>query len=157
MRFFPRGLEPGDPLAKRGIIAGMRAMAHALETLSIHGGRIDWQNGEPKIIMGSTAGLVPGRATGDPDSGGARGVVTVPPFTENAPPGDGEGGVPDTPPGYTGNISIVSNVLFEGQKLKKQVRMFEFEGGVLMDVSEVSTYDVAQGETFECPVEEEPE
>ena len=125
MRFFPRGLEPGDPLAKRGIIAGLRAMAHALETLSIHGGRVDWQNGEPKIIMGNTAGLEPGRATGDQDSGGARGVVPVAPFTENAPPdgGGGDGGVLGIPvPPASGVYMLVSRA---GVVAWEEVQTFE--------------------------------
>lgn len=49
--FFPNGLKPGDPISKKGFVDGILKMAKALEKLSVHGGRVDWANGEPKIIF----------------------------------------------------------------------------------------------------------
>ena len=49
--FFPNGLKPGDPISKKGFVEGILRMAKALEKLSVHGGRVDWSNGEPKIII----------------------------------------------------------------------------------------------------------
>ena len=50
-RFFPRGLKVGDPISKKGFVEGILKMADALENLSVHNGRVDWQNNRPKIIV----------------------------------------------------------------------------------------------------------
>ena len=49
--FFPKGLKPGDPICKPGFVEGILKMAKAWEKLSVHNGRVDWSNGEPKIIV----------------------------------------------------------------------------------------------------------
>lgn len=49
--FFPKGLKAGDPVNKDGFIQGILAMAKALENMSVMNGRVDWANGEPKIIV----------------------------------------------------------------------------------------------------------
>ena len=88
-KFFPRGIKPGDPISKRGVLDGILKLAHAIETMSIHGGRIDWQNDEPKIIMGNQNGLTAGRSTGDPENEGMR--QSNPP-QDNAQDGPSDGG-----------------------------------------------------------------
>jgi hypothetical protein len=50
-RFFPRGLKPGDPISKRGLVEGLIKMANALDQLSVHNGHIDWKDDVPKIII----------------------------------------------------------------------------------------------------------
>ena len=51
VKFFPKGLKPGDPISKQGFVDGILKMAKALENLSVHQGRVDWQDGKPKIIV----------------------------------------------------------------------------------------------------------
>ena len=41
----------GKPTSFKGGAEGLLRMAKAWETLSVHGGHIDWHNGEPKIIV----------------------------------------------------------------------------------------------------------
>lgn len=64
MVIFPRGLSAGDPLSKRGLVAGLLRMARAWETLTVQGGAVEWLAGRPKIIIDgvgeSGAALPPG-------------------------------------------------------------------------------------------------
>lgn len=50
-RFFPRGLKPGDPVSKKGLVEGIIKMAQALDKMSAHNGHIDWSGDIPKIII----------------------------------------------------------------------------------------------------------
>jgi hypothetical protein len=50
-RFFPRGLKPGDPISKQGMVEALIKMANALDKLSVHNGHIDWSGDIPKIII----------------------------------------------------------------------------------------------------------
>ncbi len=60
MRIFDRNIEPGRTSISAAFIwRGIRKMARAWEGLSVHQGRVDWQQGTPKIIMDPTALGVP--------------------------------------------------------------------------------------------------
>jgi hypothetical protein len=48
---FKKTPRPGQSLSLNGLAEGLAKMEHALQTLSVHKGRVDWQNGEPKIIF----------------------------------------------------------------------------------------------------------
>lgn len=50
-KFFKKSPKKGDPICLNGLAEAIYAMAHAIETLSVHNGRVDWANGEPKIIL----------------------------------------------------------------------------------------------------------
>jgi len=54
-RFFPRGLNVGDPVSKKGFVEGIIAMAQALDRISVQGGRVEWNNNVPKIIVDKTS------------------------------------------------------------------------------------------------------
>jgi hypothetical protein len=54
MKIFPRGFNQGDPISKKGFASGLTAMARAWETLSVNVGKVDWNNGRPKIIVNRT-------------------------------------------------------------------------------------------------------
>jgi len=50
-KFFRTNPKKGRPISQAGMAEALQKMAHALETLSVHGGRVEWANGEPKIIF----------------------------------------------------------------------------------------------------------
>lgn len=58
MRFFGSNIKKGAPVSTEGFTDGILRMAHALENLSIFGGKISWSSdGVPKIIAPSIAGM----------------------------------------------------------------------------------------------------
>ena len=83
-KIFNRNLQPGIPLSFRGLIAGLRKMAHAWETLSVHEGRVDWHAGSPKIVVDGAAG---GGGDSLPD------ITTDDLYQQLSVVSDGEGGV----------------------------------------------------------------
>jgi hypothetical protein len=50
-RFFEQMPQEGKPISMKGLAKGLRAMAYALEYMSVAGGRIDWSAfGAPTIV-----------------------------------------------------------------------------------------------------------
>lgn len=65
-RFFKQTPIKGRPLALPGLADGLRNMALALETLSVHNGHVDWGGYRPKIIVDRAAGTsIPSYTTDD--------------------------------------------------------------------------------------------
>ncbi len=57
MRFFGTNIKKGAPVSAEGFTDGILRMAHALENMSIFGGKVSWSSdGAPKIIPGSAGG-----------------------------------------------------------------------------------------------------
>lgn len=50
-RFFPRGINPGDPISKRGLVEALIKISNALDKMTVHNGHVDWSNDVPKIIL----------------------------------------------------------------------------------------------------------
>ena len=50
-RFFPRGIRPGDPISRKGMVEALIKMANALDKMTVHNGHVDWNNDIPKIIL----------------------------------------------------------------------------------------------------------
>ena len=53
LQYMPK---PGDPLSKRGVSKGLRAMAEAVGSLSVHNGHVDWDGNKPKVIVDAGTG-----------------------------------------------------------------------------------------------------
>ena len=66
MRIFDRPIREGMPLSFRGLVEGLRRMARAWETLSVHNGHVDWHAGKPKIIFDAAGPYEPGTGDGLP-------------------------------------------------------------------------------------------
>ena len=66
MRIFDRPIREGMPLSFRGLVSGLRRMARAWETLSVHNGHVDWHAGKPKIIFDAAGPYQPGTGDGLP-------------------------------------------------------------------------------------------
>ncbi len=56
-KFFLNNPQEGKPLAMRGLAAGLRRLAEALENLSVHNGRVEWHGFRPRIIVENIDGL----------------------------------------------------------------------------------------------------
>ncbi len=53
-QFFKVIPKAGIPLAVPGIAEGLAAMAYALERMNVSGGHVNWANGIPTIVAGSS-------------------------------------------------------------------------------------------------------
>lgn len=57
MHFFGNNVRKGAPVSTNGFVDGIIGMAHALENLSVFGGKVSWSSdGVPKIIPGTASG-----------------------------------------------------------------------------------------------------
>jgi hypothetical protein len=58
--FFKVKPKPGIPLSVPGIAEGLAAIAYALERMNVSGGHVNWANGIPTIVSGSSLPACPG-------------------------------------------------------------------------------------------------
>jgi hypothetical protein len=56
MVFFEQLPKEGKPLAMKGLARGLRKLERALQLMNVVGGKVDWKDGVPKIIVNATAG-----------------------------------------------------------------------------------------------------
>lgn len=57
MRFFKKAIRKGMPWSTKGMADGLSGLAHAVENISIAGGRVTWSSdGVPKLIPGASGG-----------------------------------------------------------------------------------------------------
>ncbi len=51
MVFFEQQPKEGKPLAMKGLARGLRKLERALQLMNVVGGKVDWNDGVPKIIV----------------------------------------------------------------------------------------------------------
>lgn len=56
MVFFKQLPKEGNPLAMKGLAEGLRKIERALQRMEVHNGKIEWNDGIPKIIVNSAGG-----------------------------------------------------------------------------------------------------
>ena len=59
--FFAHKPKPGKPLCMRGLANGLARLEHALRSMTVHNGRVDWHGFEPKIILDNADELLKGK------------------------------------------------------------------------------------------------